>query len=437
MGRLSRPLNSDAVKAADDEFYAKHPELVKDGKRIPLSDNDPSQADLRKEWVELYKKHGGKEEKDAKPPAKKPSYPCEPCEKKCKPITSIKIISLEFLSDHKLLKDYFKNWDDGGTRYAKPEWTSAHQYPVSHNMDKEVEVKIELEVLPSDACPETGDLKGEGPNGLLFEQKGFVFSAGKHTLSLKSDKKLEKKVKILDFKIAWKTAGVSVAVTPASTSNKMYVTYDTPYNDTPFDNAVTEKRLEWVCNLCNGDTNGHESVKKIHDSTGTFDLSASIPLQRWEIAGGQSAQCMDLSKFYMLATEMLGLRTGEVVYLYPQPGKKTKESTSGSENERRSISGSTPAHASATTHNKLNPNEEILLVDMSKGWNNFEACYKFTHPDTTGSMKTRYYAGGASIYDTPQEVMESVCSETHWTFESSLGGWSICTTPGPSPVDVW
>lgn len=79
MGRLSRPLNSDAIKAADDEFYAKHPEFVKDGKRIPLSDTDPSQAALRKEWVELYKKHGGKEEGDEKPPAKKPDNPAEPC----------------------------------------------------------------------------------------------------------------------------------------------------------------------------------------------------------------------------------------------------------------------------------------------------------------------------------------------------------------------
>jgi type VI secretion system secreted protein VgrG len=84
MGRLSRPLNRDAVKAADDEFYAKHPEFVKDGKRIPLSATDPSQAGLRKEWVELYKKHGGKEEgDDSKQPPKKPDDPVQPCPKPC------------------------------------------------------------------------------------------------------------------------------------------------------------------------------------------------------------------------------------------------------------------------------------------------------------------------------------------------------------------
>ncbi len=80
MGRLSRPLNHDAVRTADDDFYAKHPELVKNGKRIPLSAIDPSQADLREEWADLYKKHGGKEEGDQnKPPAKKPDDPVQPC----------------------------------------------------------------------------------------------------------------------------------------------------------------------------------------------------------------------------------------------------------------------------------------------------------------------------------------------------------------------
>ena len=58
MSRLSRPLSKNAVKKADAEFHAKHPEL----KGQPLSRTDPSQASLRREWVDLYKKHGGKVE---------------------------------------------------------------------------------------------------------------------------------------------------------------------------------------------------------------------------------------------------------------------------------------------------------------------------------------------------------------------------------------
>lgn len=78
MARLSQPLNPDAVQAADDEFYANHPEFVKDGQRIPLSATDPSQAALRAEWVALYEKHNGAVEPDPSAP-KKPDDPVEPC----------------------------------------------------------------------------------------------------------------------------------------------------------------------------------------------------------------------------------------------------------------------------------------------------------------------------------------------------------------------
>lgn len=55
-GRAKRPLNKSAVKKANDELYAKHPEL----KGQPLSATDPKQAALRQEWMNLYVKHGGK-----------------------------------------------------------------------------------------------------------------------------------------------------------------------------------------------------------------------------------------------------------------------------------------------------------------------------------------------------------------------------------------
>jgi len=54
-GRAKRPLNKTAVKKANKEFYANHPEL----KGKPLSANDPKQAALLQEWMDLYVKHGG------------------------------------------------------------------------------------------------------------------------------------------------------------------------------------------------------------------------------------------------------------------------------------------------------------------------------------------------------------------------------------------
>lgn len=80
MCRLKRPLNPNAVRAADDALYAKYPELIKDGKRIPLSETDPKQADLRNEWVNLYKQHGGGIEQDRdKWSTRKPNDPVKYC----------------------------------------------------------------------------------------------------------------------------------------------------------------------------------------------------------------------------------------------------------------------------------------------------------------------------------------------------------------------
>lgn len=55
-----KPLDADAVGKANDLFYAKHLEFIKEGKRIPLDPNDPKQADLRQEWMNNFIAAGGK-----------------------------------------------------------------------------------------------------------------------------------------------------------------------------------------------------------------------------------------------------------------------------------------------------------------------------------------------------------------------------------------
>src|SRR5271165_47103 len=57
--RVTLPLNKKLAADADDDFYSAHPELVKDGKRIPLDPNDPAQIKLRSEWIQLYVDNGG------------------------------------------------------------------------------------------------------------------------------------------------------------------------------------------------------------------------------------------------------------------------------------------------------------------------------------------------------------------------------------------
>src|SRR6185369_9938638 len=128
--RATQPLDPAAEAAAN---AAVMPET---GGR-PLR---PDETDLRIKWMDAYIAAGGKFEV-VKPAGKKPGSPCIDCP--CKPIASITILSVDFKSDHALLKDYDTDWNDGGARFPDPEWTAAAQHPISHTMDKEVQIEVE------------------------------------------------------------------------------------------------------------------------------------------------------------------------------------------------------------------------------------------------------------------------------------------------------
>src|SRR5260370_39822175 len=101
----------------------------------------------------------------------------------CQPITSITILKIEYTSDHKLLQDYTTDWRNGGKVFPKPDWTAARQNPISHSMDKFVEITLTIEVKPPNACPETGTIHGVGLDKILFEKKGHTFTGGVTTIT--------------------------------------------------------------------------------------------------------------------------------------------------------------------------------------------------------------------------------------------------------------
>lgn len=66
MPSLSLPLDRNAIRVTDDEFYSRHPGLIdSDGNRIPIHPTSAEYADERQEWLNLYKKHSKQEEEPA------------------------------------------------------------------------------------------------------------------------------------------------------------------------------------------------------------------------------------------------------------------------------------------------------------------------------------------------------------------------------------
>lgn len=77
--RASVPLDAAAVRAADDDFYAAHPEMIDaNGQRIPLDATSPEHAAYRSEWMDLYVANGGPVEGEDPAPRRVPSSPVPP-----------------------------------------------------------------------------------------------------------------------------------------------------------------------------------------------------------------------------------------------------------------------------------------------------------------------------------------------------------------------
>jgi hypothetical protein len=76
------PLNTAAIRAADNDLYASHPGdprlFDEDGNRIPLDPDDPDEGDLRTEWMNSYQKHGGEIKSDAPPNGKSSDKAADP-----------------------------------------------------------------------------------------------------------------------------------------------------------------------------------------------------------------------------------------------------------------------------------------------------------------------------------------------------------------------
>jgi len=116
---VKRPLNKDACRKADDDFYAAHeadrprPNAAFDanGNRKPLSGSDPNQEALREEWRQYYAKNGGAVEEPATKPEKPPEKPVQPCPIECPDAVEFKAAGKKW------------GWDDYKPHEAEP-WMS-------------------------------------------------------------------------------------------------------------------------------------------------------------------------------------------------------------------------------------------------------------------------------------------------------------------------
>jgi hypothetical protein len=354
-----------------------------------------------------------------------------PCPLQCKPIASIAITAVKFLSDHGLLKDYDTDWKDGGAVFPKPEWTPAKQAPISHTMDQAVQIEVTLQVTPADACPETGTLHGEGPGGMTFEQTGVSFKPGEIKLTLTSDAahKIEKKIQELNFQISWTSPGTSVSVSPSTTSNTMFVTMGTP--TAPRQPGITLKRMRHAVKATGGanSLDPHAIVKSVMSKWSSFNLS-QVYDNEWELADDKTypsgpkagqlvgADCQTIVRHTESVIRMVGC-PGKADFIVvwakvptPTHGEENLAYTPNMSSPKRWYNDNRPSRADRASW-------RATLVDGSGGQNRYEACLRFTYPEGSSSTADmKYYAGGVDVFNNANEVI-GVFTTMSWRDENT------------------
>jgi hypothetical protein len=116
-------------------------------------------------------------------------------------ISAIKLKSLEYESDHGLLKDCAGRfgWKNAGKPCPEPEWTPRVQAPVSHTMDSQVKVRLSL----AENAAAVQSIRGAGPHGMTFPPQNLALPPAAPDIVLASDRRLGKKIQRLDFSVRW------------------------------------------------------------------------------------------------------------------------------------------------------------------------------------------------------------------------------------------
>lgn len=67
------------------------------------------------------------------------------------------------------------------------------------------------------------------------------------------------------------------------------------------------------------------------------------------------------------------------------------------------------------------------------GWNSYEATFRYTDDQNI----TKYYGGGGPMENTPEEILDGVCSLVAWCYytaesvRKNIGANTLCNPPGP------
>ena len=369
----------------------------------------------------------------------------------------VKVVTLEFVSDHKMMKDQTVVWDDSGLLYAKPEfiWGARRANPISHSHDMQIAVAIEVELEPPSVPPQdyivTGKATWRSANksySMTFQSNANL-KGGKQKIEVRSRQKLPLGANVLDGEIDWSleapfpagSTGPAWGLKASWTfQHKIFVTLGKPIvvaGQTPGSRegtyrewGITQKRMAAAIEWIPPDTTDPHYIAEMLKSKVRYTLvpDPSVPAQfdhplYWNLLTGawpvfeyhdHRAHCQAIIRLVIAMMRIAGVQaTYRFIVVWEEP--------TGVPGVTAGIQSSTVTEANETTlglNTKRTVGREIHEAALIAGRVRQGATYSMTNPghpqpnkyeaclelsDATGT--TKYYGGGSGTWATEAEAV--------------------------------
>jgi len=338
------------------------------------------------------------------PPTPVPSGPTPPGSGVSGGVT---LKSMQFLSDHHLMKDDRADWENSGNVFPKPDWepgrSGNRSAPISQNRDTSVVVQLNLDVATGTPAGTPFTLVGRSAAGFLtFTTSGTLKDGSDQDLVLSSarttpDAITESLGQTINWSIQLPSGSQSLGTVQGL---DVFVTMAVPR----VPDEVTYKRMAKAVDLTGKvhTLDPQDLVRGIMMKFGAYNLHVQYA-NAWNLADNipLGAQCIDIVRFVRGLVQTVGCpgeAEAKLVWAKPtDPGLAVETDAGGGD----SLANYPPHPA--------HPTWEAGLIDANACPNNFEAALKFTFGDT------RYYPGGVALADdtghkitfsNPQQVLE-------------------------------
>ncbi|MET0851404.1 MAG: hypothetical protein ABW020_09775 [Candidatus Rokuibacteriota bacterium] len=350
------------------------------------------------------------------------------------------------------------------------EWTPAHNFPISHTKSTRLDLIAEFECEPADAGAVTGFVTAISSQWTFTGKGTFqgTNAAKSNTvkITMKGDD-LPEEIQKLKQTLSWEVEVCGQTFTAKSGPHTVYVTYDTPrafpdrevmdangdFGFPPQPLGITLKRMDRSVEMVEpGDTTEpvqrtvfafdaanpkktvsskvdlnrpHVIVSHLMKQFKDYELNAKKELEKfmhptymnlsvggaWPIADfiKPSAECQAIVRFVRNVINQLGVPgTADTLYVFAKPESPNDAQESDQRNGYKKHALVDRPITDSDVGKVFPPSHTRTDSGISMGFNQYEACMRFSYGDPKAkSPLTLYYGGGAGVYKDHHAVLRA------------------------------